>query len=132
VPNRSWRERLFSFHWAPQPLSTPKIDPDLAYLNALQRAAEAFRYTALRAEYWLSPHGTLRECCRLNLKLATLLAAPALLVSPVITSLLYQFSTWTELLVRIASNLVVFPLAAILALALLTGTLIALRAIFGR
>lgn len=129
---RLWFERLTKFEWQPKPIEPPVIDPEVEHLNGLQRAAEAFRFTILRAEYWLSPRGTLREWCRFNLTAGTVLAMPAMLVVPVITFLLSQFSTWTGLLVTIATNLVVFPFVGLAAFALLSGVVVGVRVLIGR
>ena len=52
---------------------------------------------------------------------------PALLIVPVVTCLLGQLVTWTELLVAIAKNLAVFPVLAVVAVAILTGSIYGAR-----
>lgn len=47
-----------------QAIPTPGVDPELARLGAIERSAEVLRYTLRRAEYWLSPGGTLRAVLR--------------------------------------------------------------------
>jgi hypothetical protein len=51
-------------------LELPGIDPELTRLGAIERTAETLRYSALRAEHWLSPTGLLREWLRRILRLA--------------------------------------------------------------
>jgi hypothetical protein len=113
--------------WRPQPLEPPRVDPELPELNPLQRSAESLRYSTLKTEYWISAGGTLREWLRLNCWVSIFLGIPALIVVPVITFLLNQFTTWTALLVQIAKNLVIFPIIAVLAIALITAVLFVVR-----
>src|SRR5687767_2020170 len=104
---------LFSrlkLNWHPQPVAEPKIDPQLDQLDHLQRTAEVLHYSMRRLEFWLSPGGTLREWLRFNVVVTAVLGIPALLIVPLITYLLEQFTTWTTLLTRIGSNLIVFPI----------------------
>ena len=56
-----------------------------------------------------------------------LLSMPALLIVPVVTWLLGQFATWAELLAQILPHLLVFPLAAVVVIAVLSAVLIVLR-----
>ena len=60
--------------WQPHPLVVPAVDPELPALPAPSRCAEVLRYSVLRAEFWLSPGGSLREWLRLNVWLACVLA----------------------------------------------------------
>ena len=69
----------------------------------------------------------MREWLRLNCWVSIFLGIPALIVVPVITFLLNQFTTWTALLVQIAKNLVIFPIIAVLAIALITAVLFVVR-----
>ena len=48
---------------------------------------------------------------------------------PIVTYLLTQFVTWTALLVQTAQNLLIFPIAAIALMALLSGAVFILRLI---
>lgn len=118
--------------WKPQPLSTPQVDPTFMQMGQVQRTTEALRYSVLKLEYWLSPHGNLREWLRWNTTVAIILSIPALLIVPVITWLLGQFATWSALLVQIASNLIVFPITGILIIALLSAVILFLRLILPR
>src|SRR5947207_3328321 len=45
-------------------LNPPRVDPKLSNLTPLERAAEVLRYSFLRAEYWLSPNGAMRQRVR--------------------------------------------------------------------
>ena len=114
-------------HWHPAPMEPPKVDPELPILNDVQRSAEVLRYSVLKTEYWLSPSGTLREWVRLNAIVALILSIPALFIVPLVTWLLAEFVTWSELLVQIAKNLAVFPVLAVLGAAFITGILFAAR-----
>jgi hypothetical protein len=105
--------------WEPKSLPRPKVDRALARFTALERSAEVFRYNFNRAEYWLSPGGWLREWIRLNIRLAFLLAIPALLVGPLVTRALAQLSAWVTLLNNTTSAMVLFPLSAVLVLGLI-------------
>ena len=126
MDKRDWVKAL----WRPKPLKPPQVDPELPELNPLQRSAESLRYSTLQTEYWISAGGTLREWFRLNCGVALVLGIPALFVVPIITFLLHQFTTWTGLLVQIAKNLVVFPIIAVLAIALITAVLFVVKFIF--
>lgn len=123
---RSWLAPIRAI-WNPSKLESPRVDPLLTELNPLQRSAESLRYSTLKTEYWMSAGGTLREWFKINCCIAVVLGIPALLVVPVVTYLLIQFTSWTALLVQIAKNLVVFPIIAILAIALITAVLFAAR-----
>ncbi|HSJ04216.1 MAG TPA: hypothetical protein VK956_17250, partial [Verrucomicrobium sp.] len=83
--------------------------------------AEVFRYTFSAAEFWLSPGGWLREWIRFNLRLAAFLLVPSLLVVPLVTCALRQFSTWTDLLATTTSKMILFPLSALLVVGLICG-----------
>ena len=104
--------------WEPKPLPLPEVDRGLVHFTALERSAEVFRYHFTRAEYWLSPGGWLREWIRLNLRLAFLVAIPALLVAPLVTQALTQLNAWVTQLNTTTSALVLFPLSAVLVVGL--------------
>ncbi len=107
--------------WQPVPLLVPMVDIDLPYLSAIERSAEVLRYTCSRLEYWLSPQGQLREWLRFNLRIACVLVVPALVVAPLVTLALGQFKAWVDLIVSTTSNLVLFPLSALLVIGLISG-----------
>ena len=112
---------FFGKHWQPKTLTPPKVDPQLQELSFAERPAEVLRYSVRKAEYWLSPKGHLREWLRFNLKAAVLLGIPALLVVPLVTFALGQFNTWTTLLAQTTSNMVLFPMSALLVVGLISG-----------
>jgi len=122
-PNNCVRRiRLYLLqHWNPVEVPPPKVDPDLAELNGIERSAEVFRFTTLHTEHWLSPKGLLREWARLNAKLFLALLIPILLVVPLITFTLGQFLTWTSLIVATTSSMILFPLSALLVVGLISG-----------
>jgi hypothetical protein len=118
--------------WKPQPIPLPKVHHQLALLPASQRFAEVLSYSVARFEYWISPGGALREWTRLNLAVAFLIGIPALIVVPIGTYLLWQFTTWSNYLVQIAKNFVLFPVMMLAAVALLTALLGIVRAMLGK
>ncbi len=97
------------------------VDIDLPHLSSIERSAEVLRYTCSRLEYWLSPQGMLREWLRFNLRIACVLVVPALVVAPLVTLALGQFKAWVDLIVSTTSNLVLFPLSALLVIGLISG-----------
>lgn len=108
-------------HWKPKCLDKPQVDTLLLEMNSTERSAEALRYSLLYVEYWLSPKGCLREWLRLNLIAASVLSIPTLLIVPLITILLGQVQNWITLLAATMSNLVIFPLSALLLLGLFSA-----------
>jgi hypothetical protein len=105
-------------------LLLPVITGDLAKLPALERSAEVLRYSVLRIEYWLSPHGLLRGILRLSLTLALLLGLPTLIVGPVVLVLLEGVAAAAALLAATAANLAALSfslIAAVIGFAVLTA-----------
>jgi hypothetical protein len=96
-----WWERLKGM-WQPSPVRPPTVDPAFRDMDGLGRCAEAWRYFILSLEQWLSPNGALREWIRQVVRLSLPLAAPALLVIPLITFILTSFLRWTILMASIA------------------------------
>jgi len=129
--NGSWTRRI-KVRWNPQPVEEPKVDPDLPKLTGLARAAESIRYCILKTEHWLCPGGKLREWARINGKLSALLAIPAILVLPMITFVLWQIATWIGLLFGIVGKLIILPLAALLAAAVMFLTIMVVRCLLRR
>ncbi len=132
VPAPTWvrrTRRLVLKHWEPQPLSLPRVDPDLPRLSAVERSAEVFRYWLHKTEYWLSPKGWLREWLRFNIRFALLLIVPSLLITPLITFALGQFSAWAAMLAQTTSRMILFPLSALLIVGLVCGLIYIGRAI---
>lgn len=99
--------------WRPTPVPRPSISLDLERLAPIERVAEVLRFDALLAERSLSPRGGLRAWVRLNVLTALVIALPALVVVPIVTCLLGGFVTWSELLARIAVNLLIAATAAL-------------------
>jgi hypothetical protein len=105
--------------WQPKALPIPRADGEMIWSGAVERAAEVFRYMFHCLEYWISPGGWLREWIRLNLRLAFLVAIPALLVGPLVTKALVQLNAWVTQLNNTTSALVLFPLSAVLVVGLI-------------
>jgi hypothetical protein len=121
-PNWVTRARSVALrHWQPKELALPMVDPDLHRLGAMERSAEVFRHNLASLEYWLSPKGWLREWIKFNCRIAAIIAVPALLVVPLITFALRQIETWIRLIVESTSNLVLFPLSALLVVGLISA-----------
>lgn len=122
VVRPNWVTRARSMaqrHWQPKELAPPAVDPDLHQLSAMERSAEVFRHTVASLEYWLAPKGWLREWFRFNCRLAAMIAVPAFLVVPLVTFALRQIHTWVKLIAESTSNLVLFPLSALLVIGLI-------------
>ncbi|MEQ1858447.1 MAG: hypothetical protein ABMA13_00770 [Chthoniobacteraceae bacterium] len=131
--NSKSRVREFiSRHWQPKEIEQPTVDPDLKHLDGAQRSAEVVRYSILSLEWWLSPNGRLREWLRLNGKISSVLIIPAVLVVPLVTFIIWQVSKWMGWLVGIAGNLILFPLAALVAAGVTFGVVILLRNLLGK
>src|SRR5438445_9004202 len=90
-------------------LNAPRVDPKLTSLTPLERAAEVLRYSVLRAEYWLSPEGAMRQRVRFALRLWTYVII-AVLITPGITSLLQHITGWTAMSAEIVRNIAEIPL----------------------
>ncbi|WP_050025390.1 hypothetical protein [Verrucomicrobium sp. BvORR034] len=123
---------LITTTWSPQPLPTPRVDPELSQFSGVERSAEVFRYNFRLAEYWLSPGGFMREWIRLNVRIALALLVPSVLVVPLVTYTLQQFSVWTELLATTTSKMVLFPLSALLVVGLVWGLVHLAKSFQGR
>lgn len=123
---------LFKTEWKPKAVKPPVVDPQIEKLSPLQRSAEVVRYSVLSIEFWISPNGQVREWLRNNLLLAVILAIPAFFVLPTITFALWQFVSWLVALVAIAGNLIVFPVLALLAVAVIAVAVMILKAIFSK
>jgi hypothetical protein len=102
-------------------IGNPIVAQNLEALDPLGRGGEVLRYQLLRLEFRVSPHGAMREWLRWNLAAGVSLSIPAIIVVPPMTYLLTQFVTWTDLLVQILKNLLIFPIVGVVFLALLTG-----------
>ena len=74
----------------------------------------------------------MREWLRLHSTLCVWLLIPGVLVLPLITWVLYQVAVWLRLLVTIAGNLILFPVAALAAVVCVMIALCLLKAIAGK
>ena len=119
-------------HWNPKELPRPAVDPALSEFTAVERSAEVIRHTVSSFEYWLSPKGALREWIRFNCRIAAFLAVPALLVVPLVTFALRQIHTWIKLIADTTSNLILFPLSALMVVGLIWALLQLTRSISRR
>ena len=90
-------------------LNAPRVDPTLANLTPLERAAEVLRYSVLRAEYWLSPDGAMRRRIRFAVRLWVYVMIAALIV-PTIESLIEHVTGWTAMSAEIVRNIAEIPL----------------------
>ncbi len=74
-------------------------------MPALQRCAEVLRYALLRLEFWISPRGWLREWIRINVGFALFIGIPAILLLPIVSFVLGQFTVWAFSLVELLKSL---------------------------
>jgi hypothetical protein len=123
---------FFRRHWQPSKMEPPKVDPELAELDAASRSCEVIRFSMLSLEWWLSPNGTLREWLKLNGKIASMLVIPAVLVMPLVTLIIWQVAKWMNWLTGIAGNVILFPLVALAGIIVSLVVVAILRIIFGR
>ena len=98
-----------------KPIQPPIVDPQLTRHAPIERAAEVVRYSIARAEYWLSPGGTLRSVLRLCIKAALLIGLPVIIVGPVVLLLLEGAVAASALLAAIAANLAALSISLITA-----------------
>lgn len=132
---QNWATRCrqyFSKYWNPKSVQPPLADPDLPYYSAPERAAEVLRYFFSFIEHWLSPLGTLREWIRLNARIAIFLLIPILLVVPLISYALGQLNIWAALIATMTSQVVVFPLSALLLVGLIFALIHVSKSLMGR
>lgn len=113
-------------------LAPPRIDPRLTTFSPLERAAETLLYSVLRAEFWLSPKGLLREWLRRILQLAIAVLVPLLIFAPMISTLLEKFAGWSVQAVVIATNLSKIPIKLSSGVAVTTAGFLLLRWLFRR
>ena len=98
-----------------KPICKPLVNTQLDGLNSLQRITEAFRYTILSTEHWLSPEGQIREWLRRNLLLCAWLLIPAICVMPAVGLVLWQLTGWLSMLTSIAAKLIMLPILILVA-----------------
>jgi hypothetical protein len=132
TPMRRCLKTAILKHWKPEEIRPPTVDPDLPYQTGVERSAEVFRYSVLAVEHWLSPTGCVREWLRFNARIAIILAVPSVMIVPMITYSLTQFTTWTTLLVQTTSNLILFPLSALLMVGLVSAVVFLAKSLQGR
>ena len=90
-------------------LAPPMVDPQLTSLTPLERAAEVLRYSVLRAEYWLSPDGVMRQWVRFALRL-WIYVMMAALIAPSVTAVIQHVTGWTAMSAEIVQNIAEIPL----------------------
>jgi hypothetical protein len=90
-------------------LDPPRVNPKLTNLTPLERAAEVIRYSVLRAEYWLSPDGAMRQRVRFALRLWIYVMIGAL-IAPSITAVIQEVTGWTAMSAEIVRNIAQIPL----------------------
>lgn len=127
---RSWLIERSRLEWNPQPITVPKVDPVLTHLTGPQRMIESLRYFILSAEHWISADGVLREWLRIMCKVFVLVTCPIVIFLPTVTFALWQIALWLAFLVAIAQSLILFPLAALLAVTFCGVLAIVVRSIF--
>ena len=130
--NRTLWRKPPSRLWNPQPIQPPQVDRELTKRPPIERSAEVIRYSVLKAEFWISRRGALREWLRINCLGALVIGIPALFIVPIITFILSQFVTWMAFLALAAWNLVRFIGSVIAAIALITAALAVFRGTRGR
>lgn len=97
------------------PVPLPVIDPELTRYPAIERSAEVIRYSTAKAEYWLSPGGTLRSVLRLCIKVALLFGLPVIIIGPVVLLALEYLAAASASLAIIAANLAALSISLITA-----------------
>jgi hypothetical protein len=127
---RTWVVERSKLEWNPQPIPQLQVDPELTNLCGTQRMVEALRYFILSTEYWISPDGVLREWLRVMAKAGILILCPLVIFMPTVTFALWQVALWVAFLVMITKSLIVFPLAALAAIALSGVLVIVVRSLF--
>ena len=90
-------------------LTPPRVDPRLTSLTPLERAAEVLRYSVLRAEYWLSPEGAMRQRIRFAVRLWVYVMIAAL-ITPGITAVIQHVTGWTAMSAEAVKNIAEIPL----------------------
>jgi hypothetical protein len=113
--------------WKPSAIKRPRVNRSFVKMGPLERAAEVARYSALKAEHWLSPNGRLREWMRLNILAALFIGIPALIIVPIVTLLLGEFATWMMFMAQAARNLVIIVGYLLAAVAMVSAALMFIR-----
>ena len=124
--------RIVNQSVVPIQLDRPALHPRFSKFGPIRRSADLLRYSVLKAEYWLSPAGALREWIRLNVKLWLIVGIPTLLLTPLITMLFASAERWSALMARIFINLAHVPAWLGTGILGITTILFLLRLLFGR
>jgi hypothetical protein len=111
--------------WRQETLPRPILDPDLASMPALRRAAVILHNRMAAIEYALSPNGFLRAFIRLCALLGLLVGIPVLLIVPPVVLLIYALVDISVALVEVLRN-VLTGLLYLLAILAIGGLLVAL------
>ena len=112
-------------------LTPPQVDPRLATLTPLKRAAEVLRYSVLRAEYWLSPDGVMRQRVRFAMRVWIYVMIAAL-IAPTISTVTQHVTGWTAMSVEIVGNIAEIPLGLCKFLLACFAVVILFRLLFRR
>src|SRR5438067_6853042 len=89
-------------------LTPPGVDPKLTSLTPLERAAEVLRYSVLRAEYWLSPNGAMRQRIRFAVRLWVYVMIAAL-IAPGVTGVIQHVTGWTAMSAEAVRDIAQIP-----------------------
>ena len=92
------------------------VDKKLDRMSGLQRAIEAFRYTILSIEFWISPDGCIREWLRKHVRWSAIIIIPTITVFPIATFALWELSSALNALTAIAGHLICLPILMLLVL----------------
>ena len=103
-----------------KPICKPVVSIQLERMNGLQRTAEAFRYSLLSLEFWISPEGNIRQWMKANARFVAFMAAPTFMAFPVVTVALWEVESWVNSLTAIAGKLIVLPILVLLAVISIT------------
>ena len=112
-------------------LNAPRVDPKLTKLAPLERAAEVLRYSFLRAEYWLSPEGAMRQRVRFALRL-WIYVMMAALIAPGVTAVIQHITGWAAMSAEIVQNIAQIPLGLCKFLLACFAVVILFRLLFRR
>ena len=112
-------------------LNPPEVDPKLTSLTPLERAAEVLRYSVLRAEYWLSPDGVMRQRVRFAMRV-WIYVMMAALIAPGVTAVIQHITGWTAMSAEIVTNIAEIPLGLCKFLLACFAVVILFRLLFRR
>ena len=115
----------------PTQLNPPRVDPQLTNLTPVERAAEVLRYSVLRAEYWLSPDGVMRQRLRFAVRLWVYVMIAAL-IAPSVTAVIQHVTGWSAMSAEIVQNIAQIPLGLCKFLLACFAVVILFRLLFRR